>query len=378
MSSEVGGAIINAGDISGTSVTVIGGVTISGNQVFISGQPVTVSGNAIRISGQTVIAEISGQTIIVPSTSVSGNALRISGQTIIGEISGQTIIVPFTSVSGNAVKTSGQVAYIVSGQNGVQIYGYDPSGDALRPLIVNQSGGNVLRVDAGSISVASNVSGNAVRISGETVRLVSGHNGTQLYGYDPSGDALRPLIVNQSGGNVLRVDAGAINVASNVSGNAVRISGETVVLTSGSITRVQIVDDDGDDIIAQGSDYADDNQGVGTLALLTTARLAAYDEVQSISPRVRVTASGKGISGVAHKLVVTFSGDSIIGSVSGNAVGISGQVVLISGQTVVASVTTNISGQTVYLTSGQNAVQNSGQVSYPVSGNAYLHGFGCR
>lgn len=40
---------------------------------------------------------------------------------------------------------------------------------------------------------------------------------------------------------------------------------------------------------------------------------------------------------------------------------ISGQVVQISGQTVVASVTTNISGQVVYLVSGNNAVQISGQ-----------------
>ena len=87
-----------------------------------------------------------------------------------------------------------------------------------------------------------------------------------------------------------------------------------------------------------------------------------------------VTSSGKSISGIHNKLVVTFSGDSIIGSVSGNAVSISGQLVAVSGtvaasvsgnmvsisgqavsvsgNVVVASVTTNISGQTVYLACG--------------------------
>jgi hypothetical protein len=43
-------------------------------------------------------------------------------------------------------------------------------------------------------------------------------------------------------------------------------------------------------------------------------------------------------------------------------VSISGQAVSVSGNVVVASVTTDISGQTVYLASGQNSVQISGQL----------------
>lgn len=49
---------------------------------------------------------------------------------------------------------------------------------------------------------------------------------------------------------------------------------------------------------------------------------------------LQTTASGQGISGIFHKLVVTFSGDSIIGSVSGNMVSVSGQPVNVSGNVV--------------------------------------------
>ena len=526
---SINGVVPSAADISGTSVTVIGGVTVSGNQVFISGQPVylvsgqnnvqisgqtvsiaggvTVSGNAVRISGQTVISEISGQTIVVPSTSVSGNAIRISGQTVISEISGQTIVVPSTSVSGNAIRTSGQIAYLTSGQNQVQLYAYDPSGDALRPLIVNQSGGNVLRVDAGSINVASNVSGNvvyltsgqnavqnsgqiiypvsgkgfmyafdpsgttwnevyvdvsgghaikiagnlsanvsgnAIRISGETVYPVSGK--AFAYAFDPSGNTWNELWVSQSGGHDLRIFG---SLSANVSGNAVRISGETVRVISGDVLRVAQNADTTYDAhslivtIGQDGNLAEVNANLGDalasfVGLMTYTTLYGYEEVNDISRRIRVTASGRGVSGIHHKLVVTFSGDSIIGSVSGNMVSISGQPVSVSGNmistsgqpspisgqkvrlqaydpsgdtyndlivnqsggnklVVEASVTTNISGQTVYLVSGQNNVQISGQLvavsgtvatsvsgnalrisgqtTYPVSGNAYLHIF---
>src|SRR5688572_10686031 len=148
MSSEIAGSVITAGDISGTSVTVIGGVTISGNQVFISGQPVTISGNTVYVvsgiahlkaydpSGQTwnelYVSESGGHNLAFTAnvaSNVSGNAVRISGEAvkISGEnvrlLSGDVRINNVADFSGLAVTTSvvtnisGQVVYLVSGQN---------------------------------------------------------------------------------------------------------------------------------------------------------------------------------------------------------------------------------------------------------------------
>ena len=377
----------NAVRISGETIQIAGGINVSGSPVRVSGETVyLVSGqNNVQISGQlvnvigTVGTSVSGNVIVVPFTSVSGNQTAISGQVVYlvsgqnsVQISGQTVTVAgtvgtsisgnmvsisgqpvLTSVSGNMVSTSGQpspisgqIVYLTSGQNTISNYGFIDASGQLTQLRVTQSGqlisgiphklvvtfsgesiigsvsGNMVSVSGQparisgqtviaeisgqtivvpSTSVSGNmisisgqpvsISGNVVvasvttNISGQTVYLASGNNPVQLYAFDPSGVALRPLIVNQSGGNVLRVDAGAINVASNVSGNVVYLtSGQNAVQISGQLVAV----------------------------------------------------SG---------LVAT--------SVSGNMVSISGQAVSISGNVVVASVTTNITGQIVYLASGQ-------------------------
>jgi hypothetical protein len=160
-------------------------------------------------------------------------------------------------------------------------------------------------VSLSGLTLASNVSGNKIRIQG----------------FDPSGNTWNDLIVNQSGGNVLRVDAGSISVASNISGQVVYlVSGQNPVQVSGQT------------VIISGQ------------PVLISGQLVA-------------------VSG------------TVAASVSGNMVSVSGQPVSVSGNVVVANVTTNISGQVVYLASGNNAVQNSGQISYPVSGLAFIRAF---
>lgn len=369
--------------------TVSASTSVSGNAVLVSGQLVavsgligtSVSGNAIRISGQTVISEISGQTIVVPFTSVSGNMVSISGQAVsisgnvvvasvttnisgqvvylvsgnnAVQISGQTVV---TSVSGIALNISGNTVYLTSGQNQVQLYAYDPSGDALRPLIVNASGGNILRVDAGAIQVSANVSGNVVyltsgqnpvQISGEAVRIsgqlvaVSGTVAASVSGNMVSISG-QPVSVS---GNVV-----VASVTTNISGQVVYlVSGQNPVQMSGQAIRI------GDATIAEFANVLDtvnDSVTPGLNSVGAAAIMLGYNQTDDVLTRVRVTSSGQGISGVEHRLIVAFSGDPV--SVSGNMVSVSGQAVSVSGNMV------SVSGQAVSVSG--NIVNTSGQVS---------------
>lgn len=101
--------------------------TVSGNIVHISGQVVSaivlnvlsgqlianVSGEVVKISGETVIAKTSGQIASVISnsgdyvvvsgtvlTSISGNIIQISGEIVSAKISGDTVI---AKVSGDTI-----------------------------------------------------------------------------------------------------------------------------------------------------------------------------------------------------------------------------------------------------------------------------------
>ena len=95
--------IMNTVDVSGTVNT-----DISGQTVDISGQTVVVdiSGQTVDISGQTV--DISGQTVVVD---ISGQTVDISGQTVLVDISGQTVLV---DISGQTVDISGQTVIVSS------------------------------------------------------------------------------------------------------------------------------------------------------------------------------------------------------------------------------------------------------------------------
>lgn len=354
-------------------------VTFSGESIIgsVSGNMVSVSGQPARISGQTVIAEISGQTIVVPSTSVSGNMISISGQPV--SISGNVVVASVTT------NISGQTVYLASGNNPVQLYAFDPSGVALRPLIVNQSGGNVLRVDAGAINVASNVSGNVVY-------LTSGQNAVQISGQLV---AVSGLVATSVSGNMVSISGQAVSISGNVVVASVttNISGQTVYLASGNnnaqISGQAIMITDNTNNFVAVVDAADDSLGNNENALNTLGRMYGRSVVGTSWRPAFITQSGNIVSGVPNRLVVALSGDpvtvsgsvvqisgqlvavsgTVAASVSGNMVSISGQPVSISGNVVVASVTTNISGQTVYLASGQNNVQTSGQSVYLASGN---------
>lgn len=389
---SINGVVPSAADISGTSVSLIGTaniVTVSGNQVFISGQPVSVSGNMVTISGQVVRTSgqvsylVSGQNAVQMSGEViwaaggDGTFMQVSPDAEHGDIqslrtvahlyardntdnwrfgyvtnSGQGIsgalhklIVtqsgdPVT-VSGNAVRTSGEVSYPVSGKSYMQAF--DPSGVTWNDVWVGQSGGHAVQI-AGSFS--ANVSGNAVRISGETIYPVSGK--AFAYAFDPSGNTWNELWVSQSGGHDLRIFGSlSANVSGNVvyltSGqNAVQISGETVLTSvsgnavgvSGQVVRIR---DQAGSALTSYSYNSDSVTPTTQDKLGVIAFINGYEATTNVGARVRVTASGQGISGIHHKMVVTFSGDSIIGSISGNMVSVSGQVVNVSGGTVSVS-----------------------------------------
>jgi hypothetical protein len=355
-------------DISGQTVVA----EISGQLVLtsVSGQSVRISGQVVKISGETVslpvtqelVARVSGQELVVlPAglsgltvlSKISGQAVRMSGETVSlpastsvhvsGEailISGQTVLVPFTSISGNVVNISGQtvnasvttnisgqVVYLVSGQNNVQISGQTIS--ALCTILTSP-----LTVQG---TVGTSVSGNMVSISGQPV----------------------------------------------VASVTTNISGQIVYLASGS-NEVLLRDAAGNAISTQAGTV--DTVVGGTRGVITFNYMAGYDPVANLWPRLRVTASGQGISGVTNKLIVAFSGDSaqisgqlvaVSGSIglnagtivttSGDVARISGNVVRISGETIAVSGSVALNAGTIVTISG-NVVNVSGAVAN-ISGN---------
>src|SRR5215510_8133547 len=212
---------------------------VSGNVLYLaSGQ------NNAQISGQTVIALISGQTVVANvTTNISGQAVylvsgqnnaQISGQTIIAKISGETVTIQ------GGVSVSGNVVYLVSGQNSVQISGQT----------VQIAGG-------------VNVSGAAVNISGNVVYLRSGQNDVQ-------------------------------------------ISGQSITLVSG-LNEVQLRTAGG--LIAGGT-MGSDGIPPGNVALMIRSHNYGYESTIDAWERVRVTESGSAgsASGTDFKLKVYFSG----------------------------------------------------------------------
>jgi len=108
-----------------------------------------------------------------------------------------------------------------------------------------------------------------------------------------------------------------------------------------------------------------------------TIHIAAAD-VSGTFPNLYVTQSGKSVSGIPHRLVVAFSGDTVVAKVSGfnavslvsgvNIVKTSGEsVVVTSGQVQVLSGAVSISGSAVNVTSGQVQV-TSGSIVGKISG----------
>jgi hypothetical protein len=356
--------------ISGQTISIAGTIpvstSISGNVVStsISGNNVltSISGNNViaAISGQTirpqlfdpsgaqwldlwnvasgqhalwVSTSISGNNVVVPSTSVSGNvivtsvsgnAVNVSGNTVLTSVSGNTIL---TSVSGNLVLTSVSGNNIVTSVSGNQIRGqlFDPSGAAWRDLWSDASGSNRLLVSVGNTPNVSVTNTPTVTIGSQPVSVSTSVSGNTV------GTSVSGNVVNVSG-NVVNISGNAVSTS--VSGNAVTtsVSGNNVIAAiSGQTTRPQLFD-------PSGNQYLDLwNDASGSHKLLVSAAVTT-----NISGQTVYLASGN------------------------NAVQNSGQAVLISGQLVAVSgiVGANVSGNTVYLISGNNAVQNSGQALY--------------
>lgn len=171
---------LNITSVSGEHVYVESGVPvlISGQHVFVSGQPVTISGDHVFIeSGAYVVADIaesgmgvqiqsgahvqiSGQHVFVESgvyvvadISESGMGVWISGQHVYvepGAISGQPV-----TVSGNIVQISGQHVFVESGV-------YLASG-----LHVGISGQHIYQESGAHVVI----SGQPVVMSGEAVHI---------------------------------------------------------------------------------------------------------------------------------------------------------------------------------------------------------------
>jgi hypothetical protein len=323
------------------SITALPTISISGNMVSISGQPVVasvttnISGQVVyHVSGQNT-AQISGQTVL---TSVSGNMVSISGQPVTGSftasISGQPVLISGQTVVANVQSTtniSGQVVYLINdGINNV----VKVSGQTLVIPFTSISGNMV------SISgqpVTATVQAGPTNISGQVVYLVSGQNDVQISGQ---------RVLTSVSGNVVKI-----------SGEAVLISGQIIrILDDGLANNVYVRDTNGRilNLLAQTTS---DNESTGLDPLVTVGFSYGFDANAGGWARLKTTTSGDG-----HRLIVSVSGQPVTGSftasVSGQPVLISGQTVIANIQS-----TTNISGQVVYLVNDgvNNVVQISGQ-----------------
>lgn len=303
------------------------------------------------VSGNTASLTNSGEVKIAGSISATSN---ISGQVVL--ISGQPVTANVTTnISGQVVRISGETVTVsndlTTAVSGETIY------------LVNDGVNNVVQISGQTVvaNVTTNISGQAVRIT------------------DTSGNNIDTILI--SGVNrVQAIISGQIITAvlSNPNGNLVRISGAII---SGQVVVAHMTDNDDIPINIIETTILD-NELESLNALVTAGFNYAYDDSQGRWARLRTTNSGDGF-----KLAVSISGQPVTASVTTD---ISGQtvylvdngvnnVVKISGQTVEANVNveTNISGQTVYFVDNgvNNVVKISGQtvvanVQTDISGQA--------
>jgi hypothetical protein len=329
--------------------------------VAVSGQTVTAAG--VDINGQTVFLANDGTNNVVV-TSVSGNVVKTSGQ--VAQISGQAVS---TSISGNVVVTSvsGNVvsANVTSNISGQVVY---LANDATNNVVVTSVSGNV---------VSTSVSGNVVtaRTSGQVSYPVSGQG--FLYIWDYSGGTWTQAATSNSGTNKLLVDAGSISVTANVSGNVVYLAS----VEGSGITSTRFNSKDMLNVYISGQSVLTSVSGNVVTARnsgqTVTARVQAFDPSGVALNDIWVNTSGQNrlmttISGdvVAISGTVTVAGTvsvdntpAVTTSVSGNYVSIiSGSVAGFSG----LAVGTSVSGNVV-------VAKNSGQTVVPVSGQSFLY-----
>ena len=361
---------------SGTSITAANNISgqviylVSGHNEVQGTFTAQVSGQPVRISGETVIALISGQTVV-------GNfAANVSGQVIfIGEPGGSDVAAVNALMADNMSNSDDA---LVTRSN---LVGYDGLDGDWKRLRITSSGQGISGIPHRLVVAFS---GDVVQMSGQYVQLADGSTPANIIttftdtfsntdngltvdgrnmGYDQVTDQWKRLRVLASGQGM----SGILHrLAVAISGDPVSISGQ-VVNISGSRIQIAGSGDAGSFAAVYTTSIANDpiNNDRG---LFTVAFNKGYVDSQSGYVSFRMTASGQGISGVNHKLIVGLSGDpvSISGqpvSVSGNAVRISGSMVSISGQPVsVSGNMVSISGQPV--TVSGNAINTSGNVNY--------------
>lgn len=283
-----------------------------------------VSGHAAAIDASGFLYVNVNGTLSIGNVNVSGNLISLASGTgpILTQFPANNYSGVAATLSGLQVVTtvnsttniSGNVVYTASGNNLVQIAsGFNAVTISGAPSMWS---GLVAGVSGQTVSLASgaipNISGQAINVSGSTVFLASG-------GWLASG-----IVVNISGQSVTTtVSIGSVNVNS---GNVFVMSG-FVQLTSGS------------------------------------AAVISGQFVQM---------SGQGVL-VASGAIVQNSGQTV--SVASGVWLASGITVLISGQPVTVSVTTNVSGNVVFLSSGTNLVQfQSGFNNVTISGFQQISG----
>ena len=134
--------------ISGETITAIG--KISGEAVKVSGEAVKVSGETLiaKVSGETVIAKISGETVIAK---VSGETVKISGETVSIETPTTVKTGPIqvvTSASGGQILHSGAIKAAIVRANTANSGNIAVGGATDRPWYEAAGSGQGLILDA--------------------------------------------------------------------------------------------------------------------------------------------------------------------------------------------------------------------------------------
>lgn len=197
--------------------------------VSVGATTVNVSGETLTIAAKEVSGTFPNIYVTQSGAGVSGIPHKLvvafSGEIAVAKISGETVV---TSVSGNIVNTkiSGETVRLISGHNDVNIFAFDPSGLRYNQLWVENSGGHRLlaSIDAGAISVQ--VSGNILYLTSgfNRIQLTSGLNEVKISG--ESIIVLSGQVQVMSG----RVSVSGSVVVTSVSGNVVigEVSGQFI------------------------------------------------------------------------------------------------------------------------------------------------------
>lgn len=372
ISGQVVNAIVSGGiSVSGSPVRVSGQVQYLPNDqvnnvVWISGQTITVAGG-VNVSGAAV--RTSGEVQYLANDGIN-NVVRISGQTV--QIAG-TIAVA-ASLSGNVVRLAG-----FNGSGLDTVPGAGGASGQIGLLVGGISGQTVIALISGAMV---NVSGQAIRISGETVIAnISGQTVNVAGGVNVSGSVVRLADINGSGLSSVRIgDQNALVVS--VSGQPVTATVSISELgVSGAVVRTQRLPPAvirTRPVLAVGSQSGGSALLSGDVFALSLQMLQGEAGVVYVGSETDPPFSGKGFvvypGGAYNVETDNFNRVRLFATTSGakvSYIGLQYSDVVASGAQVTTVITgpISVSGQVLYLVSGQNSAQISGQtVATSVSG----------